>query len=626
MMHQAPFWQLVLSTPVVLWAGFPFFQKGFKSFQTRNWDMFTLISIGTGAAYLFSLAALFFPEFFPTDYRLENGSLPVYFEAAAVITTLVLLGQVLEMKSKQKTSQSIEKLMELTPPMATIIRNDGTEDRVSLGEVQVGDHLRVRPGEKIPTDGTLLEGAGSLDESMLSGETMLMERGPNERLLGGTLLTDGSFVMRADHVGKDTLISRIIAHVQEAQNSKAPISRLADRVASIFVPSVVSIGVLAGVLWLWLGPQPSLPYAVLSFVSVLIIACPCALGLATPVSITVAMGKGALEGILTRDAAALERFQKVDVLITDKTGTLTEGRPELVSIHGDESSSTFHHFSSLASQSEHPLAKALAQAARKKENASFLSVSDFSSKPGQGIRGVIQDQSLLLGSLDLLKKHQVSKLPTPSELKAWAQGGKNMVLGAINSEFKSAFMFADVIKETSSHAIQSLREQGVEIFMATGDRKETAEEVGKQLGITEIHFECRPEDKYKLVKDLQAKGHIVAMAGDGTNDAPALAQADVGIAMGQGTDIAMETAPITLIRGDLAAIAKAQKLSHLTLKNIRQNLFFAFIYNGIGIPIAAGVLYPWFGILLHPMLASIAMSLSSVSVISNALRLRRIHL
>lgn len=621
--------QLLFSTPVVLWAGWPFFLRGYQSIKNRKLNMFTLIALGTGIAYIFSVIALLFPGLFPDAFRDHSGKVGVYFEAASVIVTLVLLGQVLELKARGFTSSAIRSLLKLAPKSARVIHSDGTEEDVLLESVESGFRLRVRPGEQIPVDGIILEGKSSVDESLLTGESFPVEKGSNDKVSAGTTNQTGSFIVEAKGVGKETLLSHIIHLVNEAQRSRAPIQKLADTVASYFVPIVIMISALTVIVWAAFGPEPAYSYALVNAVAVLIIACPCALGLATPMSIMVGTGKGAQNGVLIKNAEALEAFEKVDILVVDKTGTLTEGKPKLVSLFTEANVNEVEMLclvASLEKQSEHPLASAIVNGAKERGAVDTLSITGFESFTGMGIKGKVENRTVLIGNQKLLEKFGImpGKLLEQAELERVE--GRTVMLVAVDGKASGLIGVADPIKSTTQEAIQELTRSGVRVVMLTGDHKSTAEAVAKKLGITEIHANVLPQEKIALVKSLQVKGHTVAMAGDGVNDAPALAQAHVGVAMGHGTDVAMQSAAITLVKGDLRGIVKARRLSQATMKNIRQNLFFAFIYNILGVPIAAGLLYPFFGLLLSPMIASAAMSLSSVSVIGNALRLRRVKL
>ena len=616
--------QALLATLVLFWCGRLFFVRGWNSIVNRSPNMWTLITIGTATAYGFSLVALVFPQSLPDTIRGEIGMVPLYFEAAAVIISLVLLGQVLELRARGQTSQALLSLLDLAPPNARVIDLDGTERDIPLGEVTSGDSLRVRPGEKFPVDGEVIDGVTTVDESMLTGEPLPQEKRQGDPLSGGTINQTGSLVMRATRVGPETLLARIIEMVASAQRSRAPIQRLADVVAGWFVPIVVLAAMVAFCVWMIFGPAPAMAYALVASVSVLIIACPCALGLATPMSVMVGIGRGAREGVLIRDAEVIEALETVDVLLCDKTGTLTTGRPmvQAIEIFGEYSEDDLLAITAgLEQASEHPLAAALVEAADVRAIAP-RSVNSFESLTGQGVVGKVDGREVVVGNVGLMAVNGIDTESVLERAETHRQQGATVIWVAIDNILQGLIAVADPVKDATPAAIESLRTAGVRIVMVTGDNHTTAEAIAKQLGIEEIHAEMLPEQKHGLVKSLQRDGHIVAVAGDGINDAPALAQADVGIAMGTGTDIAMESARVTLVKGDLRGIAKARTLSMRTMRNIRQNLFFAFIYNGIGVPIAAGVLYPVFGILLSPMFAAAAMSLSSVSVIGNALRLR----
>jgi Cu+-exporting ATPase len=620
--------QFALASPVVLWGGWPFFVRGINSIRSMNLNMFTLIALGVGVAFTYSLVATVLPGVFPEAFRNAAGEVAVYYEAAAVITTLVLLGQVLELRARSQTSGAIRALLELAPPTANRIRTDGTEEEVSLDDVATGDRLRVRPGEKIPVDGSVAEGSSNIDESMISGEPMPVEKRSGDAVIGGTVNGTGGFVMVATNVGDDTILSQIVRMVAEAQRSRAPIQRLADLVAAWFVPAVVGIAVVTFVLWAWLGPQPAMAYAIVNAVAVLIIACPCALGLATPMSIMVGTGKGAQNGILIKNAEALETFEKVDTIVVDKTGTLTEGHPELVIVSPLESFSEEALLSLAASvenSSEHPLAGAIVAGAKKK-SLSLLAQESFESVTGQGARATVSGKLVAVGNEKLMNSIGAHDPELAHNAEAYREDGQTVMYVAVDGKAAGLLGFADPVKATTPQAIDELHRAGLRVVMLTGDSGATAQAVARKIGIDEVHADVSPEDKNRIIRELQSKGAIVAMAGDGINDAPALAQADVGVAMGTGTDVAMESAGVTLVRGDLLGVAKARALSRATMRNIRQNLFFAFAYNTAGVPIAAGILYPFFGLLLSPMIAAAAMSLSSVSVISNALRLRNLEL
>ncbi len=620
--------QLLLATPVVLWAGWPFFVRGFDSLKTRNLNMFTLIAIGTGIAWAFSVIATVFPHVFPAAFRRGDGSVAVYFEAAAVITVLVLVGQVLELRAREKTSGAIKALLGLAPKTARRVNADGSEEDVDIGHINVGDHLRVRPGEKVPVDGALIEGSATLDESMVTGESMPVSKDVGGRVIGSTLNASGSFIMAAEKIGSETMLARIVQMVADAQRSRAPIQRLADQVSGWFVPLVLLVSVIAFAAWALWGPEPRFAYGLVAAVAVLIIACPCALGLATPMSIMVGIGRGAQSGILIKNAEALERMEKVDTLVVDKTGTLTEGKPTVTSIitdEGFEEAELLRLAASLEQGSEHPLAAAIVNAA-KKQNLTLAKVMGFDSPSGKGAIGMVERKRLAIGNAKFFDELSISLDSLSAQAEALRKNGATAVFIAVNGKAAGIFAIADTIKSTTPQALASLKSQGVRIVMLTGDNRTTAEAIAKQLGITEIEADVLPDQKAEIVARLKREGRVVAMAGDGVNDAPALAAADVGIAMGTGTDVAMESAGVTLLKGDLSGIAKARTLSQATMRNIRQNLFFAFIYNAAGVPIAAGILYPAFGILLSPMIAAAAMALSSVSVIGNAVRLRAIKL
>jgi Cu+-exporting ATPase len=620
--------QLFLATPVVIWAGKPFFERGWQSLKTQNLNMFTLIAMGTGVAWLYSVVATMAPGIFPEAFRQHDGSVAVYFEAAAVITVLVLLGQVLELRARRQTSGAIRALLDLAPKTARRISGNGNEEDVPLDQIKVGDLLRVRPGEKIPLDGVVTEGKSSVDESMVTGESMPVKKEPDSKVIGATMNQTGSFVMRAERVGKDTMLSQIVEMVSEAQRSRAPIQRLADIVSSWFVPAVILFALAAFIIWAIYGPAPAFGYALIAAVSVLIIACPCALGLATPMSIMVGVGKGAQAGVLIKNAEALERMEKVDTLVIDKTGTLTEGKPtvtKLVAVDGFTEEKLLMLAASLEQGSEHPLAHAIIMAAKDK-GGDLYTVDGFDSPTGKGVIGRIKGHDVALGNVMLMEDLSVDVSSLSSEADELRSDGATVIFIAVDKKPAGLLAIADPIKKSTPEAIKSLHSQGIRIVMLTGDNQRTAEAVAKMLDIEEVKAEVLPEDKGKIVKKLREEGKVVAMAGDGTNDAPALAAADVGIAMGTGTDVAMESAGVTLLKGDLTGIVRARKLSVATMKNIRQNLFFAFIYNSAGVPVAAGVLYPFFGVLLSPIIAAAAMSLSSVSVITNALRLRLLSL
>jgi Cu+-exporting ATPase len=619
--------QLVLSTPVVLWCGWPFFERAWASVVRRSLNMFTLIGIGIGAAYGFSVVATVAPAIFPASFRGATGAVAVYFEAAAVITVLVLLGQVLELRARGRASGAIRELLQLTPDTARVLGDDGSERDVAIDHIRVGDQLRVRPGEKVPVDGEVLQGRSTVDESMITGEPLGVEKVPGERVTGGTVNGTGSFVMLAERVGPDTLLAQIVRMVDEAQRSRAPIQRLADAVASYFVPAVIAVAVAAFAVWALVGPDPRMAHALVAAVAVLIVACPCALGLATPMSIMVGTGVGAGMGVLIRNAEALEVLQKVDTLMVDKTGTLTEGTPRLdvvLPIVPGGEAEILGLAAGLERASEHPLAAAILRAALD-WNAKPVEPEQFESHTGKGITGSADGRQVVVGTEVLLKEHGVVTDALSNRARSLRQKGRTVVFVGVDGALAGLLAVTDPIKTSTLDAVQALRRDGVRIVMLTGDNRTTAEAVAGELGIEEIEAGVLPAGKAEVVRRFQAEGRIVAMAGDGVNDAPALAQADVGIAMGTGADVAMESAGITLVSGDLRAIVRARRLSRAVVRNIRQNLFFAFAYNAVGVPIAAGVLYPAFGILLSPMIASAAMSFSSVSVISNALRLRRLR-
>jgi Cu+-exporting ATPase len=616
--------EFALGTPVVLWAGWPFFERAWASLRNRSLNMFTLIALGTGAAYLYSLVATFSPSAFPPSLRGADGTVPVYYEAAAVITVLVLLGQVLELRAREHTGGAIRALLTLAPKTARRIHPDGRDEEVPLDGVRVGDRMRIRPGDAVPVDGTVLEGASAIDESLITGESMPVEKSAGDKVIGGTLNGTGSLVMLAERVGAETVLARIVHMVADAQRSRAPIQRLADVVSAWFVPTVIVVAVLAFGMWLLWGPAPALSYALSAAVSVLIIACPCALGLATPMSIMVGIGKGATDGILIRNAEALERFEKVDTLVVDKTGTLTEGKPKVVAVvavSGLDEAALLGLVASVERLSEHPLAAAVVASARDR-GLRIQEATGFSSMTGKGVSGVVAGRRVAVGNTKLVDtlSAQARELEHPAD-ELRAQGATVMYV-AVDGCAAGIVAVADPVKASTPAALEALRAAHVRIVMLTGDNRGTASAVAARLGITEIEAEVLPEQKGALVRRLKSEGHIVAMAGDGVNDAPALAEADVGIAMGTGTDVAMASAGVTLVKGDLAGIARARHLSRATMRNIRQNLVLAFVYNVLGIPVAAGALYPAFGLLLSPIVAAAAMSLSSVSVVGNALRLR----
>jgi Cu+-exporting ATPase len=624
--------ELVLATPVVLWGAWPFFHRFWASLVHRSPNMFTLIGLGTGAAYLDSLAATVFPRIFPTSFRGMDGAVPAYFEAAAVITTLVLLGQVLELRARQQTSGAIRALLNLAPPSAHRIAADGGEQDVPLDQVQCGDLLRVRPGERVPVDGAIREGSSAVDESMITGEPMPVEKATGDKVTAGTLNTSGSFVMQAEHVASETMLAQIVKLVSEAQRSRAPMQRLADKAAAYFVPAVVVAAVLTFFAWMLLGPQPHFAHALVAAVAVLIIACPCALGLATPMSIMVAVGRGAHAGILVRNAEALETLAKVDTLVVDKTGTLTEGKPRVGFVDvfqesGLTKDTILSLGGSLESASEHPLARAIVAAA-KENRLPLSSASEFRATPGGGVQGQVLGKNVVVGTASFLRASGID-FPAEREVKTMLHPSRSSTTPAyvaVDGRLAGVFLLSDAIKASTPEALRELRADGIRVVMLTGDRKLAAMKVAAELGLEEVHSEVQPKQKAEIVQRLRGEGRIVAMAGDGINDAPALAAADVGVAMGTGTDVAIESAGVIVVKGDLRGIARARKLSRAAIANIRQNLAFAFLYNTLGIPIAAGALYPFFGLLLSPMLASAAMSFSSVSVIANALRLRKIRL
>ena len=619
--------QFLLATPVVLWAGWLFFVRGWASVRNRSLNMFSLIALGIGTAYLYSLAATFAPSLFPENLR-QDGVVPVYYEAAAVITVLVLLGQVLELRAREQTGGAIRALLNLAPKTARRIRADGGEDDVPLEAVQVGDRLRVRPGDSVPVDGVVLEGRSAIDESMVTGESMPVEKAPDGKLIGGTINGTGSFVMRAEKVGSDTMLARIVQMVAEAQRSRAPIQRLADTVSAWFVPTVIVVAVASFIAWMIFGPPPAFAYALVAAVSVVIMACPCALGLATPMSIMVGVGKGASTGVLIKNAEALERFEKIDTLVVDKTGTLTEGKPRVVALipaREFDEDTILSLSASLEQASEHPLAAAIVAAATER-GVKIDAVSEFRSMTGKGVTGKIGQRQVAVGDAELLKDFAIDSAGLEARAEELRRDGATAMFVVIGGGSAGIIAVADPIKATTPTALKRLEADGVRIVMLTGDNRTTAQAVAAKLGIDEVEAEVLPEQKHAIVRRLRGEGRAVAMAGDGVNDAPALAEADVGVAMGTGTDVAMQSAGVTLVKGDLAGIARARALSRATMRNIRQNLLFAFIYNVMGVPIAAGALYPLFGLMLSPAIAAAAMSLSSVSVVANALRLRRISL
>jgi P-type Cu+ transporter len=622
------FIQFAFATPVVLWGGRPFFERGWASIVNRSPNMFTLIAIGTGAAWLYSVIATFLPNIFPASFRGHGGEVAVYFEAAAVITTLVLLGQALELRARSRTSSAIKMLLGLAPKTARVIRPDGVEEDIPLDQVHPGDLLRVRPGEKVPVDGVVIEGRSSVDESMVTGEPMPVEKIEGGKVTGGTVNGTGGFVMRAERVGADTLLAQIVRMVGEAQRSRAPIQRLADVVSAWFVPAVVAIAAITFLIWALAGPEPRMAYALVNAVAVLIIACPCALGLATPMSVMVGTGRGATAGVLIKNAEALETLEKVDTLVVDKTGTLTEGKPKLTMFANTgvvDDETALRLAASLERSSEHPLAAAFVTAANER-GLKLAPVSEFRSVTGKGVIGRVDGRAIALGNQSLLAELGIDLGAGAEKAAEWRERGATVIFFAVDKRLAHLFGVEDPIKESSREAIRELHEKGLRIVMLTGDNRATAQAVARRLGIDEVIAEVLPEHKSEFVARLQSEGRIVAMAGDGVNDAPALARAHVGIAMGAGTDVAMESADLTLVQGDLRGIVRAIKLSRATMRNIRQNLFFAFVYNALGVPIAAGALYPIIGLLLNPMIASAAMTFSSVSVITNALRLRNLEL
>ncbi|MDX2201224.1 MAG: heavy metal translocating P-type ATPase [Hyphomicrobiaceae bacterium] len=623
---QAANWaQLVLATPVVLWAGAPFFARGWASLQTRNLNMFTLIALGTGVAWAYSVVATLAPGLFPPALRGHGGAVAVYFESAAVITVLVLLGQVLELRAREATGGAIRALLDLSPKTARRLDTDGGEHDIPLEAVGTGDTLRVRPGERVPVDGVILDGRSAIDESMVTGESMPVTKAEGAHVIGGTVNRSGGFLMRAEKVGRDTLLAQIVQMVAQAQRSRAPIQRLADRVSGWFVPAVMLAAVAAFAAWSLWGPQPRFAYALVAAVSVLIIACPCALGLATPMSIMVGVGRGAQAGVLIRNAQALERLERVDTLVLDKTGTLTEGKPSVVAVRcaeGFDEATLLRLAASLERGSEHPLAAAIVGAAQNR-GLELATASAFAAPAGKGVSGTVEGRAVVVGNAGLLQETGIDPDPMSSQAEAARTEGATAVLVAVDGRVAGLIAIADAVKTSAAGALGALREAGIRVVMLTGDNRTTADAVARRLGITEVEAEVLPEDKGRIIARLRADGRVVAMAGDGVNDAPALAAADVGIAMGTGTDVAMESAGVTLLGGDLAGIVRARRLSQATMANIRQNLFFAFVYNAAGVPIAAGVLYPVLGLLLSPVVAAAAMSLSSVSVILNALRLGR---
>ncbi len=620
--------QLLLATPVVLWAGWPFFERGWASLRSRNLNMFTLVAMGTGVAWLYSVVATLAPELFPASMRGPDGAVPVYFEAAAVITVLVLLGQVLELRAREQTSGAIKALLDLSPKTARRVRHDGSDEDVALDRVMAGDMLRVRPGERVPVDGVIVEGRSAIDQSMVTGESLPLTKVPGDTVIGGTINQSGGFVMRAEKVGRETMLARIVQMVAQAQRSRAPIQRLADRVSGWFVPAVIAVALLAFAAWATFGPEPRFTFGLIAAVSVLIIACPCALGLATPMAILVGVGRGAQSGVLIRNAEALERMERVDTLVVDKTGTLTEGKPSVVAIRtapGFDADELLRLAASLERMSEHPLAAAIVQHAGERD-VTLVKPESFHAPAGKGVLGRVDGRDLILGNQRIMVDAGVAISALEAEADALRADGATAIFVAIDGKAAGVIAIADAVKATTAEAIKALQEAGIKIVMLTGDNRTTAMAVARRLGIADVEADVLPAAKADIVKRLRDEGRVVAMAGDGVNDAPALAAADVGIAMGTGTDVAMESAGVTLLSGDLTGIVRARHLSAATMRNIRQNLFFAFAYNAAGVPIAAGVLYPVFGLTLSPMLAAAAMALSSVSVIGNALRLNAVKL
>ena len=620
--------QFAFATPVVLWAGWPFFVRGWQSLLTRNLNMFTLIAMGTGVAYTYSVVATLAPGVFPHAFRGHEGAPAVYFEAAGMIIVLVLIGQVLELRAREATSGAIRALLDLAPKTARRVKDDGGDEEIALDRIQVGDRLRVRPGDKVPVDGAVLEGRSALDESMVTGESMPVTKEKDSRVIGGTLNKSGAFVMRADKIGRDTLLSQIVQMVASAQRSRAPIQRLADQVAGWFVPAVIAVALLAFVAWATFGPEPRFAFGLVAAVSVLIIACPCALGLATPMSIMVGVGRGAQEGVLIKNAEALERMEKVDTLVVDKTGTLTEGKPKvaaIVPLPGFDEAQVLRLAASVERNSEHPLAAAIVAAAAERK-IDLAAVRGFDAPAGKGVIGMVEGQRLALGNAAFLAELAIDTSPLKDEAERLRRDGATAIFLAVNGKPAGLIAIADPVKATTPAALKSLAADGIRVVMLTGDNRTTAQAVAHRLGISEVEAEVLPEQKHRVIERLRREGRVVAMAGDGVNDAPALAAAEIGIAMGTGADVAIESAGITLLKGDLTGIVRARALSAAVMRNIRQNLFFAFVYNSAGVPVAAGVLYPVFGLLLSPIIAAAAMALSSVSVVGNALRLRRVKL
>jgi Cu+-exporting ATPase len=620
--------QVPLAVPVVFWGGWPFFKRGWQSLKTRHLNMFTLISLGVGVAFTYSLIAILLPDIFPDNFRSASGHVAVYFEAAAVIVTLVLLGQVMELRARSMTSGAIRALLELAPPTATRIKEDGTEEDIDLGLVETGDRLRVRPGEKVPVDGEVLDGHSSVDESMVSGEPIPVEKQTGDPVTGGTVNGTGGLIMTATRVGDATLLAQIVRMVAEAQRSRAPIQKLVDTVSGYFVPTIILAALVTFLVWAIFGPDPAMAFAIVNAVAVLIIACPCALGLATPMSIMVGTGKGAQNGILIKNAEALEVLETVTTIVVDKTGTLTEGKPKLITIKptGDLTEDTLlSYVAAVETASEHPLAQAIVDGTRDR-GVKFDNATAFESVTGEGAQGLFGGKQVAIGNSKMMKRVTAFDTELAKAAEAYRSEGQTVMFVALDGKPAGLIGVADPIKSTTVEAIKRLHAEGLKVVMLTGDSAGTAHAVARQIGIDVVHADVSPEDKNRIIRELQSAGEIVAMAGDGINDAPALAQADVGIAMGTGTDVAMESAGVTLVKGDILGIAKARYLSRLTMGNIRQNLFFAFIYNALGVPVAAGILFPFFGLLLSPMIAAAAMSLSSLSVIANALRLRRVRL
>jgi len=620
--------QFVLATPVVLWAGWPFFERGWQSLRTRNLNMFTLIAMGTGVAWVYSVVATLAPGVFPEAFRDSHGSVAVYFEAAAVITVLVLLGQMLELRAREQTSGAIKALLDLAPKTARRLRDDGGDEEVSLDAIAVDDRLRVRPGEKVPVDGEIVDGRSSLDESMVTGESLPVTKEAGAKVIAGTLNQSGSVVMRAEKVGRDTMLAQIVQMVATAQRSRAPIQRLADQVAGWFVPAVIAVAAVAFAAWATFGPEPRFAFGLVAAVTVLIIACPCALGLATPMSIMVGVGRGAQLGVLIKNAEALERMEKVDTIVVDKTGTLTEGKPKVVAVvpaNGLDETEVLRIAASVERASEHPLALAIVKAAEERKIA-FADVRGFDSPTGKGAIGMVDGKRIVLGNAKFLAELSIATAALEADAERLRQDGATAIFMAVDGKASGVIAIADPVKPTTADALKALGADGIRVVMLTGDNRTTAQAVARRLGIAEVEAEVLPDQKSAVIERLRREGRVVAMAGDGVNDAPALAAADVGIAMGTGTDVAIESAGVTLLKGDLTGIVKARRLSEATMSNIRQNLFFAFIYNSAGVPIAAGALYPFFGILLSPMIGAAAMALSSVSVVGNALRLRRVGL